>query len=255
VKRREFITLLGGVAAAWPLAARGQQPMPMVGFLRSTSAAASTQAFAFHQGLKDAGFFEGQNVAIEYRYANDEVDRLPALVAELLRRPAAVILGNSPAARAAKAATTTVPIVFVSGSDPVADGLVTSFNRPGGNVTGVVFFSAVLGPKRLELLRQLVGEPRLIGYLAHRSPETEAERQEVQDAARSMGQEFIVHDVVDPRDIETAFAAFVERRVGAVLVGSGRICSRTANGSLRWRHATPCRRAIANASLQRMAVS
>src|SRR5262249_31254791 len=168
MKRRDFITLLGGAAAAWPVTTRAQ-PLPVIGFLRSTSAAASTQAFAFHQGLKDAGFFEGQNVAIEYRYANDDVDRLPALVAELLRRPAAVILGNSPAARAAKAATTTVPIVFVSGSDPVADGLVTSFNRPGGNVTGVVFFSAVLGSKRLELLRQLVGESQLIGYLAHRS--------------------------------------------------------------------------------------
>src|SRR5262245_29785579 len=178
MRRRRFITLLGGVAAAWPLAARAQ-PLPVIGFLRSTSAAASTHfAFAFHQGLKDAGFFDGQNIAIESRYANDDIDRLPALVAELLRRPAAVIIGNSPSVRAAKAATTTVPIVFVSGSDPVADGLVASFNRPGGNVTGVVFFSSVLGSKRLELLRQLVGEATLIGFLAHPSPETDTERKE-----------------------------------------------------------------------------
>jgi putative tryptophan/tyrosine transport system substrate-binding protein len=220
MKRRQFITLLGG-AVAWPVAARAQ-PLPVIGFLRSTSAAASTHfAFAFHEGLKDGGFFDGQNVAIEYRYANDDIDRLPVLVADLLRRPAAVIIGNSPSARAAKAATTTVPIVFVSGGDPVADGLVASFNRPGGNVTGVVFFSGVLGSKRLELLRQLVGDATMIGFLANPSPETDAERKEVQEAARTMGQELVVHDVVGLRDIEAAFAAFVDRRVGAVLVGSG----------------------------------
>jgi putative tryptophan/tyrosine transport system substrate-binding protein len=172
-KRREIISLLGA-AAGWPLAARAQ-PLPVTGFLRSTSAAASTHyAFAFHQGLKDANFFEGQNVAIEYRYANDDIDRLPVLVADLLRRPAAAIIGDSPSTRAAKAATTTVPIVFVSGSDPVADGLVASFNRPGGNVTGIVFFSAVLGSKRLGLLRQLVPDVALIGLLASPSPETDA---------------------------------------------------------------------------------
>jgi len=240
MRRRKFIALLGGTAAAWPLAARAQ-PLPVIGFLRSTSAAASTQTLAFHEGLKDAGFFDGQNVAIEYRYANDDVDRLPALVDDLLRRPADVILANSPAARAAKARTTRVPIIFVSGGDPVADGLVTSFNRPGGNVTGVVFFSAVLGSKRLELLRRLVGDSRLIGYLAHRSPETEAERHEVQEAARTMGQELIAHDVVGARDIDTAFAAFAERRVGALLVGSGAylFANRERVLALAARHALP----------------
>jgi putative ABC transport system substrate-binding protein len=220
MKRRDFITLLGGVAA-WPLAARAQQ-MPVVGFVRSTSLAASTQFIAaFREGLKEAGFVEGQNVAIEYRHADDQMDRLPALTADLLRRPVAVIVGNSPSARAAKAATTTVPIVFASGGDPVRDGLVASLNRPGGNVTGVVFFSGVLGAKRLELLRQLVPHATTIGMLANPGTETEAERSDVEAAAKAIGQQLIILDVASVRDIETAFATFVQRRVGAVLVGAG----------------------------------
>jgi putative ABC transport system substrate-binding protein len=222
MKRRTFITLLGGAAAAWPLAARAQQvTMPVVGFLRSTSSAVSTQfAAAFRQGLKEAGFIEGQNVAIEYRHADDQVDRLPPMAAELIRRPVSVIIGNSPSARAAKAATATVPIVFVSGSDPVRDGLVASLNRPGGNVTGVVFFSSVLGTKRLELLRQLVPKGT-IGMLANPGTESDVERNDVQVAAKAAGQELIIFDVASVRDIETAFATLVQRGVDALFVGGG----------------------------------
>src|SRR5260221_14235735 len=157
VKRRDFITLLGG-AATWPLRARAQQPaMPVIGFLRSTSLAASAPMIAgFRQGLTATGFKEGQNVAIEYRYADNQLERLPGLIAELIRLPVAVIVANVNAALAAKAATTTVPIVFATGSDPIVDGLVASLNRPGGNVTGASFVSGLLGPKRLDMLRQLV---------------------------------------------------------------------------------------------------
>jgi putative ABC transport system substrate-binding protein len=201
-----------------------QQPaMPVVGFLRSTSPADSTHfVTAFRQGLKEAGFVEGQNVAIEYRWAEGQNDRLPALVAELIRRPVDVIVGNTPAAHAAKAATTTVPIVFVTGSDPVRDGLVASLNRPGSNVTGVVFFGSVLGAKRLELLRQLVPKATIIAVLVNpNTPVTEAERSEVQAAAQTIGQQLLILDVSSDRDIETAFGTFVQRGAGALLVGGG----------------------------------
>ena len=223
VKRRDFIVFLGG-AAAWPLAAWAQQPaMPVIGFLRSTSLADATGLItAFRQGLKEAGFVEGQNVAIEFRSAEDHVDRLPALVADLLRRPVAVIVGNNNSAIVAKAATATIPIVFATGTDPVQEGLVASLNRPGGNVTGVSFLSGLLGAKRLELLRQLVPKATTIGVLVNPNlPDTEPERRDVQAAALALGLQLIILDVSSDRDIETAFATFVLRGASALLVGGG----------------------------------
>jgi len=244
MRRREFITLLGGTAAAWPFAARAQQPtMPVVGFLRSaTLADVPHWVAAFRQGLKEAGFVEGQNVAIEFRSADNQLDRLPALVADLIRQPVAVIVGNTDAALAAKAATTTVPIVFASGSDPVRDGLVASLNRPGGNVTGLVYFSAVLGAKRLELLRQLVPGATTIAVLVNpNTPLTEAERKDVQTAAQAIGQQLIIFDISSDRDIETAFAAFVQRGAGALLVGTGGFLNsnRERIAAVANRHALP----------------
>src|SRR4051812_25327285 len=157
MRRRDFVSLLGGAAVAWPLGVRAQQAaVPVVGFMRSTTLAPfESLATAFRQGLNETGFVEGRNAAVEYRYGDNQDERLPVLVAELTRRPVAVMVTNNASALAA-IPITTVPIVFVTGGDPVKDGLVSSLNRPGGNVTGVVFFSSALGAKRLDLLRQLV---------------------------------------------------------------------------------------------------
>jgi putative ABC transport system substrate-binding protein len=224
MKRREFITLAGGAAVSWPLAARTQQAaMPTIGFLRSTSLAPFTYLVsAFRQGLKEAGFVEGQNLVVEFRSAEDQIDRLPALVGDLIHRPVAVIVGDTNTAIAAKAVTATLPIIFAGGGDPIQQGLVTSLNRPGGNVTGVNFFAGVLGAKRLELLGQLVPKATTIAVLAYPgTPTTDAERNDLQAAAQSIGQQLIVADINSDRDIETAFATFVQRGAGALLVGAG----------------------------------
>jgi putative tryptophan/tyrosine transport system substrate-binding protein len=244
MKRRDFITLVGGAAVAWPLGARAQQPaMPVVGFVRSTSLAPfQNLVVAFGQGLKEAGFVAGQNVAIEYRYAENQRDRLPALVAELLGIPVAVLIVNSSAAAAAKAATTTVPIVFVAGADPVKDGLVASLNRPGGNITGVSWLGSQIGAKRLELLRQIVPKTTTIGMLEDlSSPGTEAERTDVQAAAQAIGLQLIIIDVNNDSDIETAIASFVQRGAGALLVGAGAFVTskRESIAALAARHAIP----------------
>jgi putative tryptophan/tyrosine transport system substrate-binding protein len=255
MKRRDFITLIGG-AAAWPLAAHAQQPaMPVVGFLRDTPLGPFAHIMnAFRLGLKEAGFVEGQNVAIEFRSAEGHSDRLPALVADLIRRPAAVIVGNTRSALAAKAATTTVPIVFGTGGDPVRDGLVSSLNRPGGNITGVSFFIAVLGAKRLELLRQLVPKATTIAMLVTPSlPEALAERSDVQAAALAIGQQLVVLDASSDHDIEAAFATFIQRRAGAMLVGTSAFLNSHRNGSSRWRLAMRCRRATPCATSPRPA--
>ena len=224
MKRREFITLLGSAAAAWPLPTRAQQTaIPVIGFLRSVSLVdAANLVTAFRHGLKETGYIEGQNVAIDLRSAEGQLDRLPALVADLIRQPVAVLVCNNNAALAAKAATTTIPIIFATGSDPIRDGLVASLNRPGGNVTGVVFFTSVLGAKRLDLLHQLVPRATLFAMLVNPgSPDTDAEQRDVQAAAQAIGQQLIVLQASSDRDIETAFARFVQRGAGALLVGTG----------------------------------
>jgi len=237
VKRRTFITLLGG-AAAWPLAARAQQPvMPVVGFLPSSLGFMT----AFRQGLKEAGFVEGQDVAIEYRSAEDQ-SRVPLLVADLLRRQVALIVGNTPAALAAKAATTTVPIVFATGGDPVRDGLVASLNRPGGNVTGVSFISHELAAKQLGLLRELLpGAARIAVLVDPKWPLTEPFVSEVRAAASAMGQQIEVLYVSSDREIESAFTTLIQRGAGALHVGVGAFLAsqRERIAALAARHRIP----------------
>jgi putative ABC transport system substrate-binding protein len=244
MKRREFITLLGGAAVTWPLAARAQQAaVPLIGLVRSTSSADSVHIVAaFRQGLKQAGFVEGQDCAIEYRWADNQLDRLPALVADLLRQPVDVIVANTPAALAAKAATTTVPIVFASGRDPVRDGLVGSLSRPGGNITGVHFFFSELGAKRLDLLRQIAPTATTIAVLVNPNHgDTEAERADVLATGRAIGQQLFVLDVNSDRDIEAAFATVVQRGAGALYVGTGAFTNshRERLVALAARHALP----------------
>jgi putative tryptophan/tyrosine transport system substrate-binding protein len=225
MRRRDFITLLGGAVAASAVTARAQQPaMPVVGFLRSGSFPDMPgRVTAFSQGLKEAGFVEGQNVAIEYRSDEHQTDRLPLLVADLLRRQVALLVGfNTPAALAAKAATTTVPIVFVTGVDPVGVGLVANLNRPGGNTTGVSFITTELGAKRLGLLRELrPGATRIAVLVDPKWPLTERFVSEVRAAASAIGQQIEVLYVGSDREIETAFTTLVQRGAGALLSGIG----------------------------------
>jgi putative tryptophan/tyrosine transport system substrate-binding protein len=237
MKRRDLILALSGVAA-WPLVARAalaseasgqrgdsrvQTNMPIVGFLRSSpSEPFRNLVTAFSHGLEEAGFVKDRNVAIEFRWADNHTDRLPAMAAELIERQAAVLVGDNNAALAAKALTKTVPIVFAGGGNPVESGLVASLNRPGGNVTGVVFLTGELGAKRLGVLRELFPKAEAIGMLVHPStPTTEAERRDVQATAQAIGQRLIIENVRSERDIERAFATFAQRGANALLVGSG----------------------------------
>ena len=246
MRRREFITLLGGAAAAWPLAARAQQPaMPVIGFLRSTSSDTNADLLReFRQGLRETGYAEGENVAFEYRWADNHVDRLPELAAELVSRRVAVIAtGAPPSAFAAKAATTTIPIVFVVAEDPVKLGLVASLARPGGNLTGINFFAVELAAKRLELLRDLVPGAARLAVLVDpaNAAITEGTVVAVETAARAMGLEIKVLNASTSREIDLAFATFVRERPDALFVSSGPFFTTRRLQLAQWaaRHAVP----------------
>jgi ABC-type uncharacterized transport system substrate-binding protein len=224
MKRRAFITLLGGAAAAWPLVAPAQQPaVPVVGVLSSQSQdSEATVLAAWRQGLSEAGYDDGRNVTFEYRYADGQGDRLPTLAAELVRRQVRVLVANTtPPAFAAKAATATIPVVFVTGVDPVEVGLVASFNRPGANVTGVTFLSNKLVAKRLELLAALVSGTAPIGMLAHaRNPNTATDVRDALATAASLGRTLHVETVASASDVDPAVAALVQQRVTALFIAA-----------------------------------
>ncbi len=224
MRRRAFITLLGGAAAAWPLAARAQQPMPVIGYLNGTSPAPSAQfVAAFRQGLNETGYAEGRNVTIEYRWAEGRYDRMTEMAGDLVRRQVAVIVasGGAAAIASAKQATATIPILFVTGSDPVQTDLVASLNRPGGNVTGVHFFTVELESKRLGLLRDLVPNAATIAVLLNPTyPNAAFHLQEVENAARRAGQQIQILSASTEAEIDVAFARLPQLRAGALLVGA-----------------------------------
>ena len=245
MKRREFIAALGG-AAAWPMAARAQQPaMQVIGFLSDQSPDFFADGMrGFHQGLKDTGYVEGENVAVEYRWAESQFDRLPALAAELVRRRVAVIVsGTSSTALAAKTVTTTVPILFIAAEDPVKRGLVASLGKPGGNLTGVNFFAVELAAKRLELLRELVPTATRVAVLVSptNAAVTEATLEDVETAAPAMGLQIQVANADNSREIDAAFATFVRERPDVLFVNTGPFLTsrRVQLAHLATRHAIP----------------
>jgi len=224
MRRRDFITLIGGVAMSWPLTGHAQQTtLPVVGFLNSASADGyASMAAAFRQGLKDTGYVDGNNVTIEYRWAENQYDRLPALAADLVSRRVTVIFANSPSIAAAKAATTKIPITFLSGDDPVRLGFVASLNRPGGNATGVAILSGALAAKRLELLRELVPHARTIAILINSDFGASGRFQsDVEAAARALGLAIQFLQTNNEREIDGAFNSLAQARADALLVGPG----------------------------------
>ena len=246
MKRREFITLIGGAAAAWPLAARAQQPaMPVIGFLNGASPGAWVlYTAAFRQGLKEAGFVEGQNAPIEYRWAEGQYDRLPSLAADLVQQKVTVIAATStPAALAAKAATSMVPIVFTTGADPIRLGLVASLSRPGGNVTGSTNFSVEVGPKRLELARELFPGATTVAVLVNpANPLAATISKDLQAVADTLGLRLHVLHASTEADLEAAFATAAQSRTAALVIGSADplFSSHAAQlGALALRHSVP----------------
>ena len=246
MKRRKFIALLGGSAVAWPLDARAQQPtIPVIGFLSSRSPKESASAVAaFRQVLTEAGYVEGQNLDIAFRWAEGQYDRLPALAADLAGRQVAVIFatGGNPPAFAAKAATATIPIVFLIGSDPVKFGLVASLNRPGSNVTGVTLFTSLLVAKRMELLREVVPTATTFAILVNpNNSNAEPDTRDAQTAARSLGLQLVVLSAGTENDIDAAFATLVQQRANALLVNTDSffLARRNQFVALAARHAVP----------------
>ena len=244
MNRREFIMLLGGAAAAWPLAARAQQPaMPVIGFVRSTTPEDSAPfVAAFRRGLGESDYVEGQNVAIEYRYAFNQIDRLPALMAELVGRQVTVLAATGGTARAAKAATATIPVVFTTGDDPVKAGLVASLNRPGGNLTGVSVFNNRLGSKRLGLLHEMVPSASPIAILVNpTNPDAENEVKDIQEAARGLGVRVLAVSASKADDLDGAFSTLVHQGARALIIGADAFFTgqRSQIAILAARHALP----------------
>jgi len=246
MRRREFLGLAGGAIATWPLTARAQQPeLPVVGYLNNTSPDdGEPRAAAFRRGLQEAGYVEGKNVAIEYRWGEQQIDRLYALAADLVRRRVAVIAaGTTPAALAAQAATTTIPIVFELGSDPVRLGLVTNLNRPGGNITGVTNLLVEVGPKRLELLHELLPTTKVMALLVNPDDRAlaQAGARETLSAARNRGLELHVLNVRSEGDFDAVFADIKRLRVGGLVIGPGSVFDHGIDklAALTVRHAVP----------------
>jgi putative ABC transport system substrate-binding protein len=250
MRRRDFLGAVGGAAVAWPLAARAQKVIPLIGFLNPTSPEGLAHRLtAFRQGLSQTGFVEGQNVVIEYRWAEGQYNRLPELAADLVRRQVAVIFAapSSSAILAAKAAAMATPIVFAGGIDPVKAGLVDSYNRPGGNITGVSLITVELAAKRLELLRSMVPKAAQIAVLVNsENPVTEASTRDVQSAARTLGLQLHFQPASNERDLETAFAAFAQKRVEALFIAADAFFTsqRDRITALAARHALPASYAV-----------
>ena len=244
MKRRAFITLLGGAAAAWPLAVRAQQPaMPVVGFLGLEASRLADRVSAFRAGLAESGYVEGRNVTVEYRLADGQIDRLPTLMADLLRAsPAVIAAGGLPALLAAKAATSAIPVAFYVGVDPVEMGLVASLNRPGGNLTGVTGLSVELVPKRLELLHELVPAATAMALLVNpTNPNAATQTRDLQAAARLLGLTLHVLQAASERDFEAVFAELARLKAGALVVGADGLFVRRGEelGALALRHRVP----------------
>ena len=244
MRRREFITLLGGAAATWPLAARAQPKMPLIGLLSSTSADAyASRIAAFRQGLKETGYVEGRNVAIEYRWAEGKYDQLPGMAAELVRRQVDVLVAiTTPSAFAAKAATAAIPIVFEMGTDPVAAGLIASLSRPGSNLTGVSLLNVELGAKRLEVLHELVPSATVLAALLNpTNPNAESLSRELQTAADTLGVQLHILRASAEGDFDAVFATLPKLRAGGLMIGSDPFFNSRSGqlADLAMRHAVP----------------